>query len=229
MPYISVARRKVRSKGGMRYRRIRRVGRSGMGAARYRLGAPRGTPTFTETLKVSTINGSASGVSAGLLTMALNAIPQVADYTALYNQYCIKSVQFILMPSYDTYDGTNVPTNPASITAPRLVYAVNDSAQQNTPGTELDVLTDNGCKIRMLDRPVRIRCRPVAQVGMSASTGGFVSETKKTRWLSTANPEVLHAGVSYAISQSISSQLPDPNIPLAVVYAKVTFSLRDPK
>lgn len=187
------------------------------------------TPTFTETFKMTTLNGSSTGVTAGLFQTALQYVPQYADYTALYNQYCIRSVQFILIPSYDQYDSTNVTTNPAAITAPRMVYAINDSAQQPVPTSELDVLTDNGCKIRMLDKPIRIRCRPVAQVGMSASTGGFVSESKRNRWLSTANPEILHAGVSYAISQTIPSSLADPNCPIATLYAKVTFSLRDPK
>lgn len=227
MPWTKVVARgrKRLYKPRYRYRGLRR------NLARMRL-APRmynPTPTFTETFKMTTLNGSSTGVTAGLLQTCLNYVPQVTDYTALYNQYCIRSVQFILIPAYDQYDSTNVTTNPAAITAPRLVYAINDSAQQPTPATELDVLTDNGAKIRMMDRPIRIRCRPVAQVGMSASTGGFVSETKKTRWLSTANPEILHSGVSYAISQTIPSSLVDPNCPIATLYAKLTFSLRDPK
>lgn len=187
------------------------------------------TPTFTETLRMTTINGSSTGTTAGLLQLAMLSVPQYADYFALYNQYCIRSIQFILMPAYDQYDSTNITTNPASITAPRLVYAINDSAQQTVPTSELDVLTDNGCKIRTLDRPVRIRCRPVAQVGMSASTGGFVSETRPGRWLSTTNPEILHSGVSFAITQAVPSSLADPNVPVATLYAKVTFSLKDPK
>lgn len=228
MPFTVVKGRRAR-----RYRRraVRGRARPGaMSAARYRL--RRGfnaVPTFTETIRMTTLNGSATGVTAGLLQVAMNYVPQFGDYAALYNQYCIKSAQFILMPSYDNYDGTNVPTNPASITAPRLVYAINDSAQQTPPVTEQDVLTDNGCKIRMLDKPVRIYCRPVAQVGVSASTGGFVSESKRNRWLSTTNGEVLHTGVSFAITQAIPSALPDPNMPIATLYAKITFSLRDPK
>lgn len=222
---------KLKARGGRRLYKPRRryVGRRRflpLMALRPRYNA---TPTFTETFKMTTLNGSSTGVTAGLLQTCLNYVPQVTDYTALYNQYCIRSVQFILIPSYDSYDSTNGTALPAGITAPRLVYAINDSAQQPTPTTELDVLTDNGAKIRMLDRPVRIRCRPVAQVGMSASTGGFVSESKRNRWLSTANPEILHTGVSFAISQTIPSTLADPNIPIATLYAKVTFSLRDPK
>lgn len=231
MPWVSRIRKAgARYIGRRRFYRIGRVSKGGLAAMRARLGRRyNSTPTFTETIRMTTLNGSSTGVTAGLLQTALQYIPQYADYTALYNQYCIRSVQFILMPAYDQYDSSNQTTTPASVTAPRLVYAINDSAQQSVPTTELDVLTDNGCKIRMLDKPVRIRCRPVAQVGMSASTGGFVSETKRNRWLSTNNPEILHSGVSYALSQAIPSSLADPNIPLATLYAKVTFSLRDPK
>lgn len=215
------------------YRGARFVRKGARAAARMRLyNRPRfnTTPSFTETFKVSEILSNNTGVTAGLLSTSLSQIPQYLDYTALYNQYCIRSVQFIIMPSYDQYDSTNLPANPAAITAPRLVYAINDSAQQVAPTTELDVLTDNGCKIRMLDKPVRIRCSPVAQVGMSASTGGFVSESKRNRWLSTANPEIVHTGVSYAISQSVPTDRDDADVPpYATLYAKVTFSLRDPK
>lgn len=211
---------------------IRRRARGGaLAAARAKLGRRRynATPTFTETFKMTTLNGSSTGLTVGLLQTALQYVPQYASYAGLYNQYCIRSATFMLIPSYDQYDSTNVPSNPAAVTVPRFTYAINDSAQQPVPTSEADVLSDNGCKIRMLDKPVKVRCRPVAQVGMSASTGGFVSESKRNRWLSTANPEILHTGAAYAISQTISSSLADPNVPLATLYCKLTFSLRDPK
>lgn len=187
------------------------------------------TPTFTETYRLGTVvSNPATGNTVGVWKASLLGVPQVADYTALYNQYCIKRVTLHIIPAYNQYDSENVATTIAPIiTAPRLVYAIQDSAQVPTPTSENDVLTDNGCKIRMLTRPVKISFRPVAEMGGSASTGGFVSESKRMRWLSTANPEVPHTGVSFSITQAIQNTAQSD--PLATVYVKVTFSLRDPK
>lgn len=200
--------------------------RGPMGAMRARL-ARTYTPMFTETVKMNDIvfNANSPGVSASILRASFNEVPQVNEYTALYNQYCIKKLQWILVPAYNVYD------QPASGSAvapqPRLVYAIQDSAQQVAPNNELDVLEDNGARIVPFTKPVRITHYPVAQVGVSSSTGGFVSETKRNRWLSTATTDTLHAGVSYAFTQSSSFITGNPV--LATVYCKITFALRDPK
>lgn len=187
------------------------------------------TPTFTETYRLRSLISNGTGTLADLLTVRFQDIAQYAQYAALYNQYCIRSAQFILVPAYDQYGSTTDPVGPSAVSIPRLVYAINDSAQQVVPTNELDVLTDNGCKIRMLDRPIKIRCRPVAQVGMSSAVGGFVSETKKSRWLSTVTVDTPHLGVSFCISQLVQGQNLSDLPPICTVYVKLTFSLRDPK
>lgn len=214
--------RKVR-----RARVSRALGAFGRVARRRRMFNP--TPTFTETINLTTLNTGTTGAgSAGLLAVAFNQIPQYTDYDNLYNQYCIRSIQFIFVPSYDQYDSNNLATAAtAAVTAPRFVWAINDSANQTAPTSELDVLADNGAKIRMFDRPIKVRFRPVAQVKLTDSNGNLVSETKKNRWLSMNDVGVAHSGVAWAITQTV------PNstlaLPACVVYAKVTFSLRDPK
>lgn len=188
------------------------------------------SPTFTETYRLGTVINPAGGTGtvAGIWKVKMNDLPQLTDYAALYNQYCIKRVTLTIVPSYNVFDSNNGPAvTPSGVTAPRLVFAINDSAQQPVPVSESDVLTDNGCKIRMLTRPIKISFRPVAEVAMGISTGGFVSESKRLRWLSFVNPEVLHAGVSYAITQFVNSTV--DNDPMCTVYAKITFGLRDPK
>lgn len=227
MPFTVIkkygGRRRVRRYGGVRGR-----GRKGaMMAARARLGQAR-NPTFTETYTLPVINTGTTGTNAGLLVTAMDQIPQWADYQALYNQYCIKSCTFILMPEYDQYDSNNAASaTAAAVTAPRFVYAINDSAQQVAPTSELQVLQDNGAKIRLLDKPIKIRCRPVAQVATTDSNGNPQFETRRSRWLSFQNVGTAHSGVAWAITQT------NPNTTLALpavkVYVKLTFSLRDPK
>lgn len=196
--------------------------------ARYKLGNRRGMPTFTETVALTDLTTGTTGTRAGLLAVAMNSIPQYTDYQALYNQYCIRSVQFILMPEFDQYDSNNSSTATVSaVTAPRFVYSINDSAQQITPASEADVLQDNGAKIRMLDKPIRIRCRPVAQVAFTDSNGNPTYETRKSRWLSLANAGTAHSGVAWALTQTVPNSV--LSLPAVKVYAKITFSLRDPK
>lgn len=228
MPYIRRYRlrkplyRRRRAAGARRIPLYRPAGRM------YRAGLK--PTTFTETYRYGTISNPAGGTGSvqGIWKVRMLDLPQLSEYAALYNQYCIKRVQLTIVPSYNVFDSNNAPTaTPSAITAPRLVYAINDSAQQPVPASESDVLTDNGCKIVMLTRPVKISFRPVAEVAMGISTGGFVSESKRTRWLSFVNPEVLHAGVSFAITQFVNSTV--DNDPMATIYAKITFGLRDPK
>lgn len=215
-------------KGRVR-RRLAWRRRPGPGAAaRYRKVNRMGSPTFTETVALATINTGTTGTYAELLKVSMDMIPQYTDYQNLYNQFCIRSAQFILMPEYDQYDANNSSAAAvAAVTAPRFVYAINDSAQQATPTTEADVLSNNGCKIRMLDKPFRIRCSPVAQVGLTDSNANLVYESKRNRWLSFGVASTAHVGVAYALTQT------NPNTTLALpgvkVYAKITFSLRDPK
>jgi len=227
MPFI----RRFRARRPV-YRRRRAVGarRLPLYAPVSKLRATRvSTPTFSETYRLGTVvSNPATGNTSGVWKASLLGIPQIANYTNLYNQYCIKRVTLTIMPAYTMYDSENLATTSAAIiTVPRLVYAVQDSAQQPTPTGENDVLADNAHKIRMMNRPVKISFRPVAELGASASTGGFVSESKRMRWISTANPEVLHAGVAYSFTQAIQNTV--QNDPIATVYVKVTFSLRDPK
>lgn len=227
---MALYRRRRVGKGIWRGRR--NPGRRWRRMARMRYASRISTPTFTETFNLTSLSGNltAAGLTCGIWTVAANQIPEFAQYAALYNQYCIRKVQLMVLPEYTTYQSAVTTSLPYGITVPRLAYAVQDSAQQVAPTTEIQVLEDNGVKIKRLDNTIRINFRPVAQVGVAASSGGFVSETKKNRWISTASPEVPHAGVAFALTQTFPSTYGSPSQPpVAMVYAKITFSLRDPK
>lgn len=217
----------------MRGRRMR-LRPGGMAAARARLGRYNPTPTFTETyvgnpipFQIQGTSPSGASIAAGLIQVALNDIPQVAQYTSLYNQYCIRKVTAIMMPAYNVYDQ---PATGSSVThAPRLVTAIQDSAQQVAPTSELDVLQDNSAKIKMFTKPCKFSWRPVAAVGNTAVTGGaLVAESRKNRWLSTEAITVAHAGLAFAFTTDTPVTNPATTV-LANVYFKVTFSLKDPK
>lgn len=227
MPWIPV--RKARRAGGRRrFVKFGAVRRGAMGAARARMGRRYNpVPTFTETFKMNPVlfNASAPGSSTDLLQNSLSQIPQVADYLALYNQYCIKRITAIFVPAYNVYDQ---PAVGSSVTqAPRFVYAIQDSAVQAFPTSETDVLQDNGAKIRMFTKPIKVSWTPRPAVADALVTGGFAGvNTRGSKWYTSGNPGVLHNGLAYSFTNEIPIS---GNPPIAQVYIKMTFSLRDPK
>lgn len=184
-------------------------------------------PMFTETLVQSpiTFNATSPGNSSYLFTPTLAQIPQVAQYTALYNQYKIVKCSMLFVPAYNVAD-LNLPGGATPMDAPRVVWAIQDSAQSTAPANESDVLQHNGAKIRMFTKPVRVNFRPVAQVADALVSGGFVAMTRKNSWITTTNTSVAHAGLAI----SFTNALPISGNPvLATCYLKITFALRDPK
>lgn len=227
MPWIRLRARGRMGKGRIVGRR-RLVGRGGMRAARARLAyRSRPTPVFTESFVGPSITYGGAGVNAQvqLIQNNLGQIPQVADYTALYNQYQIRRVTAIFVPAYDTFQ-IGSPTGATGTTCPRMVYAIQDSAQQLNPTTEADVLQDNGAKIRMFDKPVKISWRPVAAAADALVQGGFASVNRKYQWYGTTSTAVQHNGLALAFTTALA---PAGNPTLANVYYKITFALKDPK
>jgi len=190
------------------------------------------TPTFTETLDFGNFTMPASGPYLGQLQCSLNSIPQWSNYATLYNQARITRVQYILMPEFNQY-GPQADAHAAtlSITTPRLVYSIQDTAGVAGPVSELDVLTDNGCKIRQFNRPLKIAHRPVADLGQLATTlaSALVFTTKKNQWIKTdaLGASVSHGAINYAVTQDVQNTS-NPQTGW-VIYAKITFQLRDPK
>lgn len=188
-------------------------------------------PRFTETCIINQGLVHSGGVPyLSQLNCALNSIPQWTQYSALYNQARILRVQYLLVPNFTQYEQQgSVLSSTMSVTAPRLVYAIQDTANAQPPVSELDVLTDNGCKIKLFNKPIRIGCRPVPCLQQTSTLGGVASVSKRYQWLTTdaTGSAVPHLGVNYAIVQdqvnTASAQIQWN------VYAKITFQLRDPK
>lgn len=229
MPWISVRQRGRRYMGKARIKGRRYlVGRGGMRAARARLSTRYNpVPTFTETFKVDpiTYNETSAGNSTSQLINFIGQVPQIADYTNLYNQYCIRRVTAIFVPAYNTSD-LNVPAS-IPVAIPRMVYAIQNSAIPLNPTTESDVLQDNGAKIRMFDRPIKVSWRPQPATALAQVAGGFAAvNTRGLKWFTTTDTAVVHQGLAL----SFTNDVPITGNPvLAQVYIKMTFSLRDPK
>jgi len=190
-------------------------------------------PTFTETVDFGTNSMPASGPFLDQFKCRLNSIPQFANYAALYNQARIIKVQYLIMPAFTQYAPTSDATTATqSVSCPRFVYSIQDTANAPPPTSELDVLTDNGCKIKLMNKPIKINTRPVPWLneGISLPSTNLIAWTNRRRqWLTTdtVGQAVYHGGVNYAITQDVLAHA-NPQTQWAV-YAKITFQLRDPK
>lgn len=194
----------------MNVRRVALIARRPYRSVRYNK-----VPSFVETLSLEPIFSQ----SGGTFKIMFQNIPQYVHYGQLYRQYRINWFKVTLIPDWNSFDVKNTTE---TINAPRLVFAVDDTGTAPNPVNEADVLEDNGCKIVQLTKPVSMSCRPVGQVGYSASTGGFVTSSKKFQWFDVTRTDIPHTGIRYWISNG--------GTPIAFrPYIKVSFSLKDPQ
>lgn len=218
---------------------IRRGRRSNLRrkAPRRRFGGRRGQirrmmnprPVFTETYTKASIVPNTGGV----LTFNINEVPQLAQYNTLYQKYRILKAKVIAVPQYAQQDQNageyNAGNNAYAHGQGRLVWAVNDSPGLTNPGAELDVLKDNGCKIRPLRTMVSMACRPVP---LYEDNNGILITLKKN-WINfqtgpSAPADPKHFGITYWYTQPFLGQTAQLNNDLQV-YVKLTFQLADPR
>lgn len=203
--------------------------RAGGRAARRRVagGAAR---TFTEVLDAGEINSN----SGGTFKVQFDSIPQYQEYSKLYRQFCIKKLQVMLLPLYTDAE-INTGLGTLNYQATRIAFAVNDTPQLTTPGSELDVLEDNGAKVVLGHKKININCWPKPDLTMTSP--GLVANqyvavrNRKAMWLNTDAPgqaysgvDISHGGISYWVSNNLANM----PVPVFKVYYKVTFGLRDP-
>lgn len=194
-------------------------------------------PIFTETWQSSPITCS-SGVVGGTLTLTGSSLTQMPDYSKLYRQFRILKCQWLLMPRANSVDPNVIFANPllgANVAdMGRIVYAINNTAGQSSPGSEIEVLTDNGCKIKSVVRqgPIRINHVPVPDLSIGAPSSFFSTYMNKKRtWLNTNalgnngdGLAVPHGGVSYYVTVPGNA----PSQAVFDVYCKTTVQFKDP-
>lgn len=184
-------------------------------------------PTFSETFYGGVIGATqTAGGAGGIFQVKFNQIPEYQNYVNLYNTYQIRSVQVLLIPTQPVNTQTGNPIDP-----PRITFAVQSTSDFATPTAELDVLNDNGCKIRLMQKPLKIRASMRPQLSVTDNTSSAavaVTQTsKRSQWLSTSTKgtDVEHSGITWWCKQNYAlAQASEIN-----VYYKVFFAMRDPK
>lgn len=194
---------------------------------RYRKASPK-YPTFTETIEAGFVQVG----NGGLWQTQFNSLPQNVPYSQLYKQFCIKKLQVILLPSYNSADAALLTSGTELA---RLAFAIDDTPSVQVPTSELDVITANGSKIVSAAKKIVINCRPkpdLMAVGDIKPTPAHVAtRIRGNVWLNTDNSAVTNSGTAVPHG-SIRYWLSGAPMSLAytqfTVYYKVTFSLRDP-
>lgn len=184
-------------------------------------------PIFTETYSTPTIIVPQGGFG-GTIQFNIDNVPQVAQYSALYRKYRILRAQVIMIPEFNSFDQNQAENNQAlsrtSYGQSRIAWAVNDTPATTAPATELDVLKNNGCRIKPVTKMNKMYCKPVPNT--KDANGNEM--TFKSRYLNFQSSNVGHFGIDYWINQFVSTATGaiDNNF---VVYVKLTFQLADPR
>lgn len=231
-------------KKGRKPRRARQFG-----APRRVLRARGTSQVFSETYKAGTecagINAqgevfiAAGSAGQGVKLVAqMNRLSQIASYSTLWNAYKIVKAKFTIVPKFSaeqfneaaigTSGGIGIKENTT------LAYAINDYAEAITaPLAQLDVLQDNGCKLKSFVRPTVITVRPkplVEQQITGAAPGTNVNVYQnRGQWIEfdQFGATVPHVGVDawFNAYNSLTAGF----IAIADVYVTLSFVCRDPR
>lgn len=189
---------------------------------------PNPRPVFTETFSLPSLPVPFGG-GGSVLVFNMDMLPQLAQYQNLYQKYRILKASVLLVPEFTSFEQNQAENNDAlsrtSFGQPRVAWAINDSPAVTVPTSELDVLKDNGCKIRPVTKMLRMACRPVP----STKDANGVQMTLRYKYINLlASGNVDHFGISYWISQFQSSNTATSQN-IMVRYVKLTFQLSDPR
>jgi len=160
-------------------------------------------------------------------------VPQLNQYNTLYQKYRLLRANLMLVPQFAPGEQNAAEYNAANTVYAhglgRIAWAVNDSPGVTVPASELDVLKDNGCKIRPVRDMVKMSCRPKP---LYEDANGILITLKQNYINFQTGPgapaDPKHFGISYWYTQPFLGATPQTNNDL-VVYVKLTFQLADPR
>lgn len=211
--------------------RRRRVNRR---TNRARMFNPR--PVFTETFRIAGADPLApyyrmASNTGGVLAVKISDMPQIGQYSALYQKYKILKATFICLPQFvtessdinaATYNGSQGLGNWGMA---RIVTAINDTPDTPAPLSENDILEDNGCKISTGKPKLVFSCKPVPDT-LDALGNRMTFKGKFLNFQSTG-PDITHYGIRWWYTlPNLGGNIQD--VPY-YVYVKLTFQLADPR
>lgn len=207
-------------------------------ARRFAVGRPlraNPRPIFTETFRLFTDDPLAppyrlSSNTGGVLSVKISQMPQIAQYTTLYQKYRILKATFICLPQFVSQSSDvnaayyNQSLGLGAWGMSRLITAVNTSPEAVAPVAEDDILEDNGCKIHTGKPKLVLSCRPVPDT-LDANGNRMTLRNKYLNFNPTG--DITHYGIRWW--HSIPNITPNSQDQFYFVYCKLTFQLADPR
>ena len=153
---------------------------------------------FTRTVYApAQITTSSTVDTFGALQFNLNQIPNVAEFTALYDQYQIKGIQWTLLPRWNSGEGGDPTVVNNNLISP--VFTVLDYDDATAPSSLDDLMQYQNLKQTRNAVPHRRYFKPQVLISnyRTALTTGYAP--KKNQWLDIAQPDIPHFGLKYGI------------------------------
>jgi len=192
-------------------------------------------PVFTETCRLTVVDTSPpvnyqmNSNSTGQLRVQMDMLPQLSQYSALYQKYRILKVTYLCLGTFNTQASdvnvaqSNIGTA-VSYGMGRIAHVIQSSPSVPLPTSENSVLTCNGARVISARPKFQITHRPVPNI--LDANGNELS--MKSPWLQFVSSgfNIPHGAVNWSYILPSSNPAFDP---LYAVYAKITFQLADPR
>lgn len=143
----------------------------------------------------ATITGNPGAIAKGAMTFQISDIPNVAEFTNLFDYYKLTGVKLRFSLNLDP--SAQAPSNAQR---PRMFYAIDND--DSTVPTDTDELRQRGrCRewLHNPNKPLSLFIRPkyLNRVSYSAIQDGY--QIAANRWLDLGVPNVPHYGFKYVI------------------------------
>ena len=155
------------------------------------------------------------------------AVPNYTEFTNLFDQYCIKKIDVMVLPSYSL---GGLTSNYAFV-LPWFVHAEDNDDIGSTGPTSL--MQYHGAKFTQLlgqnsqNQSIVLRSiTPKAPVAVTTATGG-TGQSVASPWINTSNVNIPHYGFKMALDDSYTGVSPGTTIAFINIVVKYHFAFRD--
>lgn len=153
----------------------------------------------------------------------LSSLPNVAEFSNLFDRYKIMGVKLRVMFLQNSQDvGTST-----TLSIP-IIHYVYDCDDASSPTSESEMLQKNFLKTRRLDKPFNYYLKPKATSEVFASPSSTGYAVSKAMWIDMNSPNIPHFGLKAWISNGQATPS-STVIGRFRIYATYYIALRDPQ
>lgn len=172
---------------------------------------------------VKAYDGDITGEQGLAFQFNLSALPNVGEFTNLFDRYKITGVKLRIMFLANSND-----TGVTSALSIPLIHYINDLDDAAPPTSENEILQKNFLKTRRLDEPFTYFLKPKATSEVYASPSSTGYSVAKSMWIDGNSPNIPHFGFKAWIGNGPATPS-QQNLGRLKVYATYYVALKDPQ